>query len=50
MFKVWAEEAKAALGAKRKGTVVDLWKVVAERKVKIAGFSVDGRGGGIGLP
>ena len=33
LFKVWAEEAKAALGAKKKGTVVDLWKVVGERKV-----------------
>ena len=46
LFKVWAEEAKAALGAKKKGTVVDLWKVVAERKVKIAGFSVGGSGRG----
>ncbi|PWR02809.1 transporter [Meridianimarinicoccus roseus] len=33
LFKVWAEEAEAALGAKGAGVVVDLWKVVGERKV-----------------
>lgn len=33
LFAVWAEEAAAALGAKEAGVVVDLWKVVGERKV-----------------
>jgi muconolactone D-isomerase len=33
LFKVWAEEAEAALGAKSAGVVVDLWKVVGERRV-----------------
>lgn len=33
LLKVWAEEAKAAVEAKKSGTVLDLWKVVAERKV-----------------
>ena len=33
LFKIWAEEAKEALQAKKAGRVVDLWKVVAERKV-----------------
>ncbi len=33
LFEVWAEEADAALGAKKAGIVVDLWKVVGERKV-----------------
>jgi len=31
---IWAEEGKAALDAKKTGTILDLWKVVAERKVK----------------
>ena len=35
LFKIWSEEAKAALGAKKFGTVLDLWKVVAQRKVTI---------------
>ena len=30
---IWAEEADAALGAKEAGVVVDLWKVVGERRV-----------------
>lgn len=33
LFKVWAEEADAALAAKAAGAVVDLWKVVGERRV-----------------
>lgn len=33
LFKIWAEEAKVALKAKKAGRVLDLWKVVAERKV-----------------
>lgn len=33
LFTIWAEEAKAALGAKAAGVVVDLWKVVGERRV-----------------
>jgi muconolactone delta-isomerase len=32
-WKVWHEEAKAALGAKEAGAVVDLWKVAGERTV-----------------
>ena len=35
MLGVWAEEANAALGAKSAGVVVDLWKVVGERKVLV---------------
>lgn len=33
LLGVWAEEAEAVLGAKSAGVVVDLWKVVGERKV-----------------
>jgi muconolactone delta-isomerase len=33
LFEIWAEEADAALGAKAAGVVVDLWKIVGERKV-----------------
>lgn len=33
LFRIWSEEAKAALAAKKAGVVVDIWKVVAERKV-----------------
>lgn len=33
LFKVWIDEAKAALEAKKSGTILDLWKVVAQRKV-----------------
>ena len=36
LLAVWAEEAKAALSAKNSGTVMDLWKVVAERKVSVS--------------
>jgi muconolactone delta-isomerase len=35
LLGVWAEEANAALGAKSAGVVVDLWKVVGERKVLV---------------
>lgn len=41
LFAVWAEEADAALGAKGAGVVVDLWKVVGERRV-FAVVNVDG--------
>ena len=33
LFDIWADEAKAALGAKEAGVVVDLWKAVGERRV-----------------
>lgn len=33
LFRIWVEEAKAALGAKDAGVVVDLWKAVGMRKV-----------------
>jgi len=33
LLTVWLEEAKAALRGKKSGRVVDLWKVVGERKV-----------------
>ena len=33
-LRVWAEEGKAALEAKKTGSILDLWKVVAERKVQ----------------
>ncbi|NBC88551.1 MAG: transporter [Alphaproteobacteria bacterium] len=33
LFKIWAEEADAALAAKDAGVVVGLWKVVGERRV-----------------
>lgn len=33
LFAIWKEEAGAALGAKEAGVVVDLWKVVGERRV-----------------
>lgn len=35
LFSIWAEEANTALGAKSAGVVVDLWKVVGERKVLV---------------
>ena len=34
LVSTWTEEAKGALESKRKGSIVDLWKVVAERQVK----------------
>lgn len=33
LFRIWAEEATAALAAKEKGIVVDLWKCVGMRRV-----------------
>ena len=33
LWEVWNDEAKAALGAKEAGAVVDLWKVAGERVV-----------------
>jgi muconolactone delta-isomerase len=33
LFTIWAEEADAALGAKKEGIVVDLWKCVGMRRV-----------------
>jgi muconolactone D-isomerase len=33
LFTVWAEEADTALGAKKAGIVVDLWKCVGMRRV-----------------
>jgi len=41
LFRIWAEEADAALGAKEAGVVVDLWKAVGTRRV-IAIVNVDG--------
>jgi muconolactone D-isomerase len=33
LFRIWAEEAAVALGAKEQGVVVDLWKCVGTRRV-----------------
>ena len=33
LFDIWAVETQAALDAKKAGVVVDLWKVVGERRV-----------------
>jgi muconolactone D-isomerase len=33
LFKIWSEEAKAALGAKDAGVVKGLWKAAGMRKV-----------------
>jgi muconolactone delta-isomerase len=41
LFSIWAREAEAALGAKKAGVVVDLWKCVGSRRV-IAVVDVDG--------
>ena len=35
LFAIWMREADAALGAKRKGAVVDLWKCVGSRRVVV---------------
>jgi muconolactone D-isomerase len=40
LFSIWAREAEAALGAKKAGVVVDLWKCVGSRRV-IAIVNVD---------
>jgi muconolactone D-isomerase len=41
LFTLWAREADAALGAKKAGVVVDLWKCVGERRV-VGVVNVDG--------
>ena len=33
LIAIWATEADAALGAKQKGVIIDLWKCVGERRV-----------------
>jgi muconolactone delta-isomerase len=33
LFDVWREEGAVAIGAKQAGVIVDLWKVVGERRV-----------------
>ena len=33
LFDIWSEEAAAAVGAKKAGVVVDLWKAVGDRRV-----------------
>jgi len=39
-FSIWAREAEAALGAKKAGVVIDIWKCVGTRRV-IAVVDVD---------
>ena len=39
-FSIWAREADAALGAKKAGVVIDIWKCVGTRRV-IAVVNVD---------
>ena len=34
-FGIWAREAEAALGAKKAGVVVDIWKCVGSRRVVV---------------
>jgi muconolactone D-isomerase len=41
LFSIWAREAEGALGAKKAGVVVDLWKCVGTRRV-IAIVNVEG--------
>jgi muconolactone D-isomerase len=41
LFTIWAKEAEAALGAKKAGVVVDLWKCVGMRRV-VCVVDVDG--------
>lgn len=33
LWKIWAEEAEAALKAKSEGIIVDLWKCIGTRRV-----------------
>ena len=40
LFSIWAREAEAALGAKKAGVVIDIWKCVGSRRV-IAVANVD---------
>jgi muconolactone delta-isomerase len=32
-FSIWAREAEAALGAKKAGLIIDIWKCVGSRRV-----------------
>ena len=41
LFSIWVREAEAAIGAKKAGVVVDLWKCVGSRRV-IAIVDADG--------
>jgi len=41
LFSIWAREAESAIGAKKAGVVVDLWKCVGTRRV-IAIVDADG--------
>ncbi len=41
LFSIWAEEAEVALGAKKAGAIVDLWKCAGERRV-VAIADLDG--------
>jgi muconolactone D-isomerase len=34
-FSIWAHEAEAALGAKKAGVLVDVWKCVGSRRVMV---------------
>ena len=40
LFAIWAKEADAALGAKKDGVVLDIWKCVGSRRV-VAVVDVD---------
>ncbi len=40
-FSIWAREAETALGAKKAGVVVDIWKCAGSRRV-LAVVDVDG--------
>jgi muconolactone D-isomerase len=33
LFSIWAREAEGALGAKKAGVVIDIWKCVGSRRV-----------------
>ena len=35
LFSIWAREAEAALGAKKAGVVIALWKCVGSRRVVV---------------
>jgi muconolactone D-isomerase len=41
LFSIWTREAEAAVGAKKAGVIVDLWKCVGSRRV-IAIVDADG--------
>ena len=40
LFSIWARETEAALGAKKAGAVIDIWKCVGTRRV-VAVVNVD---------